>query len=524
MRGCYALITDISDRKLIEQALQQSEARFQKLAAASPAVIYTGIEGCDGISRFEYISPAAAAIHELPITEIVQNGALVSEQIHPEDRAGYLQALSYSLKTLQPFRYEWRIITPSGKIKWLQANSRPEPRVHGEVAWHGIVMDISDRKQAEAALRQSEERFRRAFDDAAIGMALVALDCKIFKVNRAFCQIMGFAETELLQQSFQTITHPDDLNSCLSYVEELLSGQEHSFQIEKRYIHKQGRVIWANLSASLIRNQEGIPLYLVCQVQDISDRHSAERVKDEFISVVSHELRTPLTAIRGALGLLHSGKLAQQPDKFNHILQMAVNNSDRLSRLINTILDLERLESGRVELMREQCDARDLIHQAIEAVQPLADQASITLQVVPIAVNFLANPGAIVQVLINLLSNALKFSPPHTTIRLEARSVEATSIPATPAPPSIGSRPPLLYLLFSVQDQGRGIPPEKLETIFGRFQQVDASDSRQKGGTGLGLAICKSIVEQHRGQIWVESVLGAGSRFYFTLPLSEKGL
>jgi signal transduction histidine kinase len=203
---------------------------------------------------------------------------------------------------------------------------------------------------------------------------------------------------------------------------------------------------------------------------------------------------------------------------------MALNNSDRLIQLINNILDLERLESDAVELGKEKCLIAEIFKQAIEAVLPLANQHAIAIQVRSPEIAVEANFGAIVQTVTNLLSNAIKFSPSNATIWVKAEIIQSglpEGLTDSPRPyPSF--QPPTPYLLISITDQGRGIPPEKQEIIFGRFQQVDASDARQKGGTGLGLAICKTIVQQHDGHIWVESTLNAGSTFYFTLPLSTR--
>lgn len=527
VQGYYALITDISEqqaalreRKSTEAALRESEARFRQLAANVPGIIYTIVHAPDGSTRLEYISAAVEEILEIKPEQALADFSLISNLWHPEDIEAYSLALQQNLSTFEPFSYEWRVITPSGKLKWLFARrSGLEKRDNGDIVGHGIVQDISDRKRAEAALRESEIRFRLAFDDAAIGMALVALNGQFIEVNQVLCDLVGYSETELLQKTCWAITHPEDFKSIEENVQKLLSGEKRSFQVKKRCIHKQGKVIWTIQSTSIIRDQNGVPLYCVSQIQDISDRQVAERVKDEFISIVSHELRTPLTSICGALGILQSGKFDNQSDKFQHFLQMAVNNSIRLVRLLNDILDLERLESGSVELLIEESETNELMQQAVEAVQTLASQAAITIKTVPISVNLLVSPGAIVQVMINLLSNAIKFSPPGSTIWLKAELINYDQIESDTDYFFSTS-----YVRFSVQDEGRGIPPEKLETIFERFQQVDASDSRQKGGTGLGLAICKTIVQKHKGDIWVESELGKGSTFYFTIPRSGKDL
>jgi len=233
--------------------------------------------------------------------------------------------------------------------------------------------------------------------------------------------------------------------------------------------------------------------------RDVTDRREIERVKDQFTSVVSHELRTPLTSIRGSLGLLESGVLGPLPDKGRRMIQIAVENTDRLVRLINDILDLERSNSGALALRPAPCEAADLIALAADAVLPMAVEADVTLAIHADIAPFAADADRVIQTLTNLMSNAVKFSPPGSTVTIASERRDGE-------------------ILFRVSDCGRGIPADRIETIFERFQQVDASDSREKGGTGLGLAICRSVVDLHGGRIWAQSVPGEGSTFSFVLP------
>jgi CheY-like chemotaxis protein/anti-sigma regulatory factor (Ser/Thr protein kinase) len=181
------------------------------------------------------------------------------------------------------------------------------------------------------------------------------------------------------------------------------------------------------------------------------------------------------------------------------MIEIAVENTDRLVRLINDILDIERIDSGQIDMHQERCDTAELVRSAIQSVAQVAAQAEVELVAETEAIAVVADPDRILQTLTNLISNAIKFSPAGTAVRVscERRGEE---------------------VCFAVRDEGRGIPSDKLETIFERFQQVDASDSREKGGTGLGLAICRTIVERHGGRIWADSELGAGSTFSFVLP------
>jgi signal transduction histidine kinase len=194
--------------------------------------------------------------------------------------------------------------------------------------------------------------------------------------------------------------------------------------------------------------------------------------------------------------------LGEVPARGQRMLDIAITNSDRLVRLINDILDIEKLDSGAVKMNLQQSNAADLMTQAAETMRTLANESGISLALTPVWAQLYVDPDRVLQALTNLLSNAIKFSEWGGRVWMSAERRDGE-------------------IVFEVRDQGRGIPQHRLETIFERFQQVDASDSREKGGTGLGLSICRSIVEQHGGRIWVESAPGKGSTFRFTLPISS---
>ena len=260
-------------------------------------------------------------------------------------------------------------------------------------------------------------------------------------------------------------------------------------------------LVWQLKKATERRQQDEIQL---------TQRSQLDTLKDEFISTVSHELRTPLTSIRGSLGLLSSGIMGDLDPKAQNLLRIAVTNTDRLIRLINDILDLERMESGRAPLQIRRCSLRDLVQQAADTMAGMAHEATVRIvlesppaSTSPEALYFDGDSDRILQVLTNLLSNAIKFSPPASTIRVH---VEATSD----------------SIVLKVSDEGRGIPSDKLDSIFDRFHQVEPSDSRRKSGTGLGLAICRTIVQQHSGSIWAQRNLGPGTTLYVMIPRTAR--
>ncbi len=423
-----------------------------------------------------------------------------------------------------------------------------------------IARDISDSKRVEKAFEQLRHQTEMILFSAGEGICGLNKQGKVTFVNPAAVRMAGCESKELIDRPlYETINRCEA--ECSRAIEQLSPATDicSGSEIASESAPETGKLPLRASSQILATLEDGVARRVTDEVfcrpdggsfpveyvvapmreggeiigavvtfKDITDRLAIERMKDEFISVVSHELRTPMTSIHGALGLLNSGLLDAHPHKAKRMLEIAVTNTDRLVRLINDILDLERMESNYSTAIEQTCNVAELMLQAADEMQGMAQQAGVTLSVRPVGVQLCAVPDRLIQTLTNLLSNAIKFSPAGATIWLSGELTQKqdlaqkTGLKSVLSPESVADwhLPPVnSSIVIAVKDQGRGIPADKLEMIFERFQQVDASDSRHSEGTGLGLAICRSIVQQHGGRIWVESVLGEGSTFFLSLPI-----
>ncbi|MEO1390068.1 MAG: ATP-binding protein [Cyanobacteria bacterium J06634_6] len=365
--------------------------------------------------------------------------------------------------------------------------------------------EMDERIRTEGALRRSENQLRLITNALPALVAYIDIYHRYRFNNYAYETWYDIPYQQIKGRQVSDIVSMSVYQQMLPYLEEALTGKKVTYEAEM--IQSSGDRLWTSISY-IPDIQEGVVKGLFSLVSDISDRKAAEQMKDEFVSVASHELRTPLTSIHGSLKLLATGRLGELTQQGQELVNIAIKNTDRLTRLINDVLDLERMGSGQVAIAPIRCRVSELLYNATEAMQPMADEYNIHISV-RIAQDaakdnaenayVLAAPDQVMQALTNLLSNAIKFSPKGSTVSVGARSLNSK-------------------IEFFVKDTGRGIPGNKLETIFERFQQVDSSDARERGGTGLGLAICREIIQQHQGRIWVRSIHGQGSTFYFTLP------
>jgi PAS domain S-box-containing protein len=358
-----------------------------------------------------------------------------------------------------------------------------------------------DRSRAAQALEKSEASTRALLQNMLTGVITANERGVIETLNPAAERTFGWTAQELVgRQLASLLPAADNMGSraFLSEAREKAMGRVTEWEARR----KSGEVFPMELALFHFQTPDG-RRHLAGSVRDISERREVDRLKKEFVSTVSHELRTPLTSIRGSLGLLSGGVLGELPPEAKEIVTVAERNVVRLVRLINDILDLERLDTGRMEMRFENAAIADLMTRSLEAVRAFADAEGVSVEIgAADGARVLADGDRAVQVIVNLLSNAIKFSPRGERVTVSVFTHGQ-------------------WVEIRVADRGRGIPAAQRESVFERFRQVESSDARQKGGSGLGLAICKAIVEQHGGRIGVESEEGKGSTFWFHLPAAR---
>ena len=656
--------TDIEDQKRASAALERHvEERTADLAAANAALgekqqflevlldtLQVGIVACDAEGNVTLLNgsvrefcalPEEGEVFPVPVEERPEQYSLYyadgRERMRPEDVPLFRAMRGESVR-----EYEYIIMPSGGARRVVMASGQrilaPDGRILGAVL---AIHDITARKTAEA----DADHFRQAFEFAGTGVAIVGLDGSWLKVNRVMCEITGYPESELLRKKFHDLTPPDDLDANLSLVRELMENKSSYFQMEKRYIRKDGGIVWIHLTTSLVRDGAGAPLHFISQVEDITARKRAEealreseerfrdlfenasdliqstapdgrflfvnrawsqtlgysdeelqgirvfdivhpdhrdewatvfrrvilgenlpsvetaflardgrkilvegnahcqfrkglpvgvrgifrdctarrrgeedlraakenaeaanRAKSRFLANMSHEIRTPMNGVIGMTSLLLDTPLSEDQRDYAGTIRVSAEN---LLTVINDILDFSKVEAGKIALETLDFDAQDVLEETLELLAEAAQAKGIELagRIAPAAPRrFRGDAGRLRQVLTNLVGNAIKFTAGgEVAVRVDV--ADETDSHAT--------------LVFRVKDTGIGIAAAKQSGLFEAFSQADVSTTRRFGGTGLGLAISKQLVELMGGCIGVESAPGHGSTFWFSVPMQK---
>lgn len=516
----YVLTTveDITERKRADQKLEQLARRTQTILDSAGE----GIFGLDRAGRITFINATGAALLKTAAEDLVGLHGYTNHHHSRKDGSPYPLhecPIYAALRDGTAHHIEdevfWRSDGSSFPVEYTSTPLREGDEIVGAVV---TFNDISGRKRAEAVLQESEERFRLVFENSGIGIALVDPAGHPIKSNRVLQQIVGYSQMELSGMSFTEFTHPGDVEKDWGLYAELLEGKRESYSMDKRYIRKDGQVIWARLTVSLVRNADGKPEYAIGTVEEITERKQAEddrlaravaerarTAKTEFLSRMRHELRTPLNSILGFAQLMMLDDLSPAHERgVNQILR----SGRHLLDLINEVLEIARIEAGRMQLSPETVRLQEAAEEALDLIRPLAEARGISVKLyIPSSgdVHVFADRQRLKQVLLNLFSNAVKYNRIGGAIQVNA-SLTLDG-----------------HVRLQVRDTGAGIPPEKLSRLFVPFDRLDA-DAQSVEGTGLGLALSNGLIEAMGGRIGVESQVGEGSSFWFELKLVTERL
>ena len=429
-------------------------------------------------------------------------------RIHPDDLPALTQADRACIEGLtERSTAEYRVRFGDGTWRWMRSDAVVVKRSREGTALRlvGTQADVTDLHRSRNALEMSEERFRLVIEEAPVGMALMNDQGKFVGVNDALCKLSGYDRSELMNgMRLANLLEREDIKVMYEQVSRLAAnGKSKTYQIDRQINAKDGSRRWGLFNVSWTFDKNAQANVYIAQIVDITDQKKLEQIKSEFVATVSHELRTPLTSIKGALGLFEASGAEHMTPASARLIEIAKTNADRLTAIVNDILDLEKISSGEIVFNYENIGISEIASASVDEMMPFSvgHRNTLFLQLPDDDITVYADVGRTKQVLANLISNACKYSDPDTdvTIRVERIKDEA---------------------IVFVQNIGPGVPESFRQRIFQAFSQADGSDTRSKGGTGLGLNITRQIVWRQGGNVGFESVPGGPTVFWFTCPIS----
>jgi PAS domain S-box-containing protein len=433
---------------------------------------------------------------------------------HPDDADEVREKLARAIETGEGWEGDLRDVWPNGEERILYGRSEVDFDEDGKpTVVRGTRQDVTALRRDEARLRAAEEQFRLAFENAPIGMAVIAPNGRFLRVNAALCAIVGLSGDELLDRSFQDITHPDDLSADLALMREVLNGVRSTYEVEKRYLRPAGAEVWVQLNVSLVRADDGRPMHFISQIQDITARREnevrlrdsenraqlASKMKTRFLANMSHEIRTPMNGVLGMAELLADSPLNDTQRGHVQGLRAA---ADSLLVILNDILDFSKIEAGKVDIEVADFDLTKLVRDTVSLFAVTAQTKGVLLHddITVDDTMVRGDAARLRQVLANLVGNGVKFTERgQVTLRCSRGD---------------GDR-----VRFDIVDTGIGISTDAQCRLMSPFEQGDSSTTRRFGGTGLGLAISRDLVELMGGEVSFTSEAGVGSTFTVVVEL-----
>lgn len=515
--GVVLTLIEISKLREAEDGRRQAEQELRKSESRKQAILDSALDAIvsmDEHGRILEFNTAAQRIFGYTLDEV--QGQPMPEKIIPE------HLRDKQSQTFKKFMETGETSVLDGRTFWtgMRKDGTEFPceltvtkiSTEGPPIFTGFIRDVSDRMDAEAALKQRELQFRGTFENAAVGMAHKDLEGRWLRVNDRLCEIVGYTREEMTDKTFRHITHPDDLEADIQQFERLVAGELDSYQMEKRYVHKNGSDVWVALTASMQKDEADRPLYCISIVQDISRRKQFEQdlqaaieARESFLAMLSHELRNPLSAVINATRLLRRGQFGVTGFSRDDITSVIERQTQQMGRLLADLLDVSRIANGKIELDRKTVDLCQLVESIRETSDPIISEHDIALTVdhpqTPVWVE--GDPTRLQQIQVNLLANAAKYSPPGSRVHFSIGSENGEAV-------------------IRVKDEGIGIPAHLMEKIFDPFVQSEESLHRSDGGLGVGLTLVSNLVKMHHGTVSVHSEgRGKGSEFTVRLPRLE---
>ena len=455
--------------------------------------------------KIQYVSDNINQFGYTP-QELLSGAILYPELIYLEDRERAVQEVEqYSKLKVDHYSQEYRIVTKSGKVMWVDDRTTIRRNSNNEIVFHqGVIIDITDRKRMEEILQKTNDQLKVIIQSSPLGIYDLTPSGYVKSIwNPAAERIFGWKREEVVNQ-YLKIVPVDKKEEFASSIQRVLKGDIAS-DFEAVRLNKDGTRIPISISTSLLHNEKGEITGILAMVADITDRKKAEELKNEFINTITHELRTPLTSIRESVNLLGMLNPNKEDPEQKFILETSQRNINRLAKLINDILDFQKIEFGAMEYHFEKHQVNDLIRQVVDELMPSikAKELTISLSLSDQIPEILFDWDRMEDVLFNLISNAIKYTDNGQISIVSAYSTQDKE------------------LKFSVVDTGIGLSRENIPRVFDKFQQLSKEYNRSKGGSGLGLAIVKKIVEAHQARIEVESEVGSGSKFTIYLKNNQ---
>jgi PAS domain S-box-containing protein len=523
---------ELQERRRAEAALREAELRYRTLVEHLPLVTYISPAG-ESVGNV-YVSPQVETLLGYPSREWIENPSLLHDAVHPDDLEGVLADAERLRRTGEPLRSEYRYVAADGRVVWVLDETILVRDERGTPLWvQGFLLDITESKLAE----ETRARLAAIVESSSDAITSASADLRYTSWNQGAERMFGVSAEQMLGRPLTALLPEERQDDALGVLRRVID-EDQVGQLETVRRRGNGDLVHVAFTYSPIRDSSGKVVGVSAIGQDVTERKRAEadrerllaaeqearafaeaaqrdlfaqnerlreldRLKDEFIALVSHELRTPLTSIRGYTELLLDGEAGDLTDEQRQFLGVVERNSHRLLHLVGDLLFLAQVEAGKLVLDVDGLDLAAVASESVETARPQAEAKEITLTLATGPVPLVAGDRArIAQLLDNLVSNAVKFTPEGGRVDVRVGSVDGQAV-------------------LEVRDSGMGIPPEEQEFLFERFFRTTTATEQAIQGTGLGLAISKAIVEAHSGRITVASEEGAGTTFRVTLPLHQ---